>query len=749
VYGASTVAYNGYMYQLGGYNGTAGISTTYYAPINANGTLGSWTSTTALPTTLYNATAVVYNGYVYVMGGYNGSSEQSTVYYAQLNSNGTIGTWNTTTSMTFARQLATSAVNNGFVYVLGGSSAGTAASTVYYAPFNANGTIGTWNMATSLPAVRAGASTIVNNGYIYEIGGGTTPSCTPAGTNTSYYATINNDGSIGAWNSTVASPDNRYGANAVAWGAHVYLMGGTTTGGGCSPGFLYHDAVINNNGTFGAWGGPSAADQVFLATTVVYNGFMYMLGGTTNGTTNATSNVYYVSVSGSQGSSGSTPLAVNGNIQGINIIASGGLQVAGISYFGSGPTTDNPMGAPVTVNGITLGSGSGSFSPLTQLHSSVIGNDVQLNTYMLRTSAGSDWTTASVILQRTVDGSGQGYLSFSSSGGGGFICVNITTCTHSLGVNGTIGASSTITASTTPDISETIPASDDVTPADVVSADPTGDTRAVRSSVPYDPTTIGVISDGSSSFRINSNAGSADAPDTGKYLVLAGRVPVHVTNENGPIKPGDYLTTSSTPGYAMKATHAGPTIGKALAAFDGTSGTVMTQTNLSYYGGPTSASYLQNGDSADFTNLNVSGTATLHDLTVTGSATIATLTVTGSAQFAGNITVGGHIITAGNTPAAQVLAAAGSGATCTVSGNDTGGSVTISTGASGLTDGQQCTLTFANDFGRAPNPVVSPRNKSSAQVQAFVDADTHTMTIEFTNTPVANTTYTFNYFNTQ
>jgi hypothetical protein len=35
-------------------------------------------------------------------------------------------------------------------------------------------------------------------------------------------------------------------------------------------------------------------------------------------------------------------------------------------------------------------------------------------------------------------------------------------------------------------------------------------------------------------------------------LALTGRVPVKITEENGPVKPGDLLTTSSTPGHAMK-----------------------------------------------------------------------------------------------------------------------------------------------------------------------------------------------------
>ncbi len=37
-------------------------------------------------------------------------------------------------------------------------------------------------------------------------------------------------------------------------------------------------------------------------------------------------------------------------------------------------------------------------------------------------------------------------------------------------------------------------------------------------------------------------------------LALTGRVPVKITGENGAIEPGDLLTTSSTPGHAMKWT---------------------------------------------------------------------------------------------------------------------------------------------------------------------------------------------------
>jgi hypothetical protein len=49
-------------------------------------------------------------------------------------------------------------------------------------------------------------------------------------------------------------------------------------------------------------------------------------------------------------------------------------------------------------------------------------------------------------------------------------------------------------------------------------------------------------------------------------VALLGIVPTKVTTENGPIHVGDLLTTSNTPGYAMKTSHAvlGTILGKAL-----------------------------------------------------------------------------------------------------------------------------------------------------------------------------------------
>lgn len=84
---------------------------------------------------------------------------------------------------------------------------------------------------------------------------------------------------------------------------------------------------------------------------------------------------------------------------------------------------------------------------------------------------------------------------------------------------------------------------------------------------------------------------NAAAPDVAPMpsdkipLAVIGVVPVKVTAENGPIQPGDLLTTSSTPGHAMKASpvnlsgieiyRSGTIIGKALEPWAGDVGVIQ------------------------------------------------------------------------------------------------------------------------------------------------------------------------------
>jgi hypothetical protein len=99
----------------------------------------------------------------------------------------------------------------------------------------------------------------------------------------------------------------------------------------------------------------------------------------------------------------------------------------------------------------------------------------------------------------------------------------------------------------------------DTEAGDVVAADPDNDESVTKSSIPYDSAVVGIVSTKphlliGMELVMDEETGEMYEDVSAAKLALAGRVPVKVTDENGSIKRGDLLTTSSRSGYAMKWT---------------------------------------------------------------------------------------------------------------------------------------------------------------------------------------------------
>jgi predicted RNA-binding protein len=136
---------------------------------------------------------------------------------------------------------------------------------------------------------------------------------------------------------------------------------------------------------------------------------------------------------------------------------------------------------------------------------------------------------------------------------------------------------------------------DDLDPGDVVVIENPPDNRVLlaKSNKPDDSKVAGVISDPNTAGLIIGGSHPTDVNrDDLKPLALAGRVLTKVTTENGFINAGDFLTTSSTPGCAMKANIPSYTLGKALQCFNGNGngesmGKIWVLVNLGWVGGVT------------------------------------------------------------------------------------------------------------------------------------------------------------------
>ncbi len=116
------------------------------------------------------------------------------------------------------------------------------------------------------------------------------------------------------------------------------------------------------------------------------------------------------------------------------------------------------------------------------------------------------------------------------------------------------------------DVAEDYPTRDDsLEPGDLVAIDTNERGFVKRSNVALDAGVIGVYSE-KPALRLTQEDIQIDG---GRVIpvALAGRVPVKVSTENGKIKSGDYLTASSVPGVAMKATKTGNVVGQAMASY--------------------------------------------------------------------------------------------------------------------------------------------------------------------------------------
>lgn len=138
--------------------------------------------------------------------------------------------------------------------------------------------------------------------------------------------------------------------------------------------------------------------------------------------------------------------------------------------------------------------------------------------------------------------------------------------------DGTVRAA--VFSSGSADVAEWVSVSEPVHPGDVVALDAAHPGTYRLANGPCSDRVAGVIS-----TEPGVVLGRELADDGWALLALAGIVPVKVTNEGGPIDPGDLLVTSSTPGFAMRWADSGSyscaLVGKALEPMTGEHGVIL------------------------------------------------------------------------------------------------------------------------------------------------------------------------------
>ena len=248
----SMVYASGFLYHAGGFGSVYGWSARIlYSQVQSNGTIGTWNETTPMLAMILDHASVAANGFVYVLGGThytpdsNGGYETLTnaVYYSQINSNGTLGIWQTATPLPQPAYLFSASVWSNRIYCIGGWNGQALISNVYSATIQSDGSLSAWGTQRSLPlAISTHAG--VANGMIYVLGGAIN-----GGTaihNKVYYAVINADGTLGIWNETTPLPESLSALRAVAANGRVFVMGGWN---GIAPSRPFYSAPVKGDGS--------------------------------------------------------------------------------------------------------------------------------------------------------------------------------------------------------------------------------------------------------------------------------------------------------------------------------------------------------------------------------------------------------------------------------------------------------------------------------------------------------------------
>jgi hypothetical protein len=124
---------------------------------------------------------------------------------------------------------------------------------------------------------------------------------------------------------------------------------------------------------------------------------------------------------------------------------------------------------------------------------------------------------------------------------------------------------------------------DDVQPGAVVVIDSDHPGRLKLSTEPYDSRVAGIVS-GAGGVQPGISMIQTDMLEGGRNVALSGRVFALVDATEHPVRPGDLLTTSATPGHAMKAANPtqaqGAILGKAMTPLPEGCGLVLVLVSL-------------------------------------------------------------------------------------------------------------------------------------------------------------------------
>lgn len=213
---------------IGGLMNSATSGNVYVSYIQADGSLGSWSQTQTLPIPLSNAVSFVIGNKIHVIGGNDGVTLSSSIFTANVTETG-IDEWVNGTSIPAEVTSSQLVISKNHVYLLGGlTTGGVSSNKIYSASIARDGSLSGWIQSGVLPGPVHKAQSLMTTNRAYLFGGISTNGYL----DTIYTAPVNPDGTIGTWSlSASILPTEIASSQLLVTSSKLILMNGQTSTG--------------------------------------------------------------------------------------------------------------------------------------------------------------------------------------------------------------------------------------------------------------------------------------------------------------------------------------------------------------------------------------------------------------------------------------------------------------------------------------------------------------------------------------
>ncbi|MCH7800032.1 MAG: hypothetical protein IIC24_00660 [Chloroflexi bacterium] len=154
-----------------------GVTSVLRIPILPDGALGSPVDDRPMLTGRNAGAAIIHEGNLYVIGGANNSLSPpnlKSVERAAVNSDGSLGEWQTAPSLNVARSQSAIVKTSRYIWAIGGGAESGKAGTIERARLLAGGDIGPWEMVAVEVDPSSSARALLVGSCIFYIGGSST-----------------------------------------------------------------------------------------------------------------------------------------------------------------------------------------------------------------------------------------------------------------------------------------------------------------------------------------------------------------------------------------------------------------------------------------------------------------------------------------------------------------------------------------------------------------------------------------------